>query len=132
MRVELAPIELDEVHLVHARDDVRDAEQRGDVRVPPRLREHAEARVDQDDGDVGGRRARRHVARVLHVPGRVGDDELAPLGREVAVRDVDRDALLALGLEAVGEEREVDLRARPGAARRAAHRGAATASSWSS
>ena len=44
-------------------------------------------------------------------PGRVGEDELAPAGREVAVRDVDRDALLALGLQAVGEEREVD---RPG------------------
>jgi hypothetical protein len=35
------------------------------------------------------------------VPGRVDDDERAPLGREVAVRDVDRDALLALGLQAV-------------------------------
>src|SRR5581483_160258 len=33
--------------------------------------------------------------------------ELAPRGREVAVRDVDRDALLALGAQAVGEEREV-------------------------
>jgi hypothetical protein len=41
------------------------------------------------------------------VAGRVGDDELA-LGRgEVAVRDVDRDALLALGAQAVGEQREV-------------------------
>ena len=40
--------------------------------------------------------------------GRVGDDELALARREVAVGDVDRDALLALGLEAVGEEGEVD------------------------
>jgi hypothetical protein len=29
----------------------------------------AVSRVDEDDGDVGGRRAGHHVARVLHVPG---------------------------------------------------------------
>ena len=34
------------------------------------------------------------------------------VGREVAVRDVDGDALLALGLQAVGQQREVDLAAR--------------------
>ena len=33
-------------------DEVRDAEQRGDVRVAARSAEHAEARVDEDDGDV--------------------------------------------------------------------------------
>ena len=41
-------------------------------------------------------------------PGRVGDDE-APLGGgEVAVGDVDRDPLLALGAQAVGQQREVE------------------------
>ena len=34
----------------------------------------------------------------------VGDDELALVGREVPVRDVDRDALLTLGLEAIDED----------------------------
>jgi len=54
-----------------------------------------------------------HVARVYsHVPRRVGDDELAPRGREVAVGDVDRDALLALGGEAVEQQREVEVRRR--------------------
>jgi hypothetical protein len=48
-----------------------------------------------------------HVPRVLDVPGRVGDDELAPGGREVPVGDVDRDALLALGPQAIGEQRQV-------------------------
>ena len=37
------------------------------------------------------------------------DDELARSGREVAERDIDRDPLLALALEAVDEEREVEL-----------------------
>jgi hypothetical protein len=42
------------------------------------------------------------------VAGTVGEDELAPGGLEVAVGDVDRDALLALGAQAVREQREVD------------------------
>ena len=50
-------------------------------------------------------------------PGRVGDDELAARRREVAVRDVDRDALLALGAQAVGEQREVRVVEAPVAAR---------------
>ena len=82
-----------------------------DVAVPAGLREHALARVDQDDGAVGGRGAGGHVARVLLVARRVGDDELALVGREEAVGDVDGDALLALGREAVDEQREVELAA---------------------
>ena len=74
----------------------------------------AVARVDEQDRDVGRRRAGRHVARVLLVARRVGEDELAARGREVAVGDVDRDALLALGPQAVGEEREVDRAGRRG------------------
>ncbi len=42
-------------------------------------------------------------------PRRVGDDELALVGGEVAVGNVDGDALLALGGEAVDQEREVDV-----------------------
>ena len=61
-------VEVDEVHLVDGEDDVRDAERRGDERVAPRLLDHALARVEQDDRDVGGRGARDHVARVLDVP----------------------------------------------------------------
>ena len=98
-----------DVHLVHRHDELGDAQKPCDEGVATALRQHPEARVEQDDGDVGGRRPRGHVARVLHVAGRVGEDVLAPLGGEVAVRDVDGDALLALGGEAVGEEREVDV-----------------------
>ena len=65
-------------------------------------------RVDEDDGRIAAGRGGDHVPRVLLVAGRVGDDELALARREIAVGDVDRDALLALGLEAVGEEGEVD------------------------
>ena len=72
---------------------------------------HAVARVDQQNRQVGGGRAGRHVAGVLLVARRVGQDELAPRGGEVPVGDVDGDALFAFGLQAVGEQREVD---RPG------------------
>ena len=76
--------------------------------VPPRLRQHALPRVDEHDRELGGGRAGDHVARVLDVAGRVGDDELAAGRREVPVGDIDRDVLLALGAQAVGEQREVD------------------------
>src|SRR3990172_147000 len=60
--------------------------------------------VKQDDGEVGGGRAGDHVAGVLLVARGVGDDEAAAGRGEVPVGHVDGDALLALGLEAVGEE----------------------------
>ena len=41
--------------------------------------------------------------------GRVGDDVLARVGGKEPVRDVDRDALLALGGEAVEKQREVEV-----------------------
>ena len=105
--VEALLVVVDEVHLVDAEHEVLHLQQRRDHRVAARLLEHALAGVDEHEREVGGRRAGDHVARVLHVPGRVGDDELAARRREVAVRDVDGDALLALGAQAVGEQREV-------------------------
>ena len=79
--------------------------------MPAGLGEHALAGVDEDHGDVGGRRAGDHVAGVLLVARGVGDDELAVLGREEPVGDVDRDALLAFGRQTVEEEREVEVAA---------------------
>ena len=64
-------------------------------------------RVDQDDGEVCGGSSCDHVARVLHVARCIGDDELA-LGRsEIAVRHIDRDALLAFGTQSIGQQTEV-------------------------
>ena len=81
------------------------------IAVPAGLGEHTLAGVDEDHGDVGGRRAGDHVARVLLVAGGVGDDELAVLGGEEPVGDVDGDALLALGRQAVEQQREVEVAA---------------------
>ena len=67
--------------------------------------------VQQYDGEFGGRRAGGHVARVLLMARRVGQNELALGRREIAIGDVDGDALLALGAQAVGEQRKIDLAA---------------------
>ena len=100
-------VPVDEVHLVHARDDVLDPEQRRQRGVAARLVDDPAARVEQDQGEVRGRGAGDHVARVALVARGVGDDERALLGLEEAVGDVDRDALLALGAQAVGDRGEV-------------------------
>ena len=77
--------------------------------MPARLLDHPLAGVDQDERHVGVGCTGDHVARVLGVPGGVGDDELA-LGRgEVAVGHVDGDALLPLGAQPVGQQRQVRL-----------------------
>ena len=98
---------IDEIHLVDRHHELGDAEQRADERVALGLLEHAPARVEQHDREVRRRGARDHVARVLPMTGAVGDDEPPPRRREVAVGDVDRDSLLALGAQAVGQQREV-------------------------
>ena len=86
-----------------------DLQQRGEKAVPLGLGEHAVARVDQDDGQFGRGGAGDHVARVLDVAGRVRDDELAPGRGEVAIGHIDGDALLALGAQPIGQQRQVDI-----------------------
>ena len=100
----------DEVHLVDRDDDALHAHERAHREVPERLRAHAARCIDQQHGDVGIRGRDGHVARVLLVAGSIGDDHAPAAGQvHVAVGDVDGDALLALGFEAVGEQGEVDL-----------------------
>ncbi len=79
------------------------------IGMPARLRQNALAGIDQHDREIGGGGAGRHVAGVLLMARRVGDDELALRRREKAVGDVDGDALLALGLQPVHQQREVDI-----------------------
>ena len=97
----------DQVHLVDGQHDAPHAHQVEDGGMPPRLLLDAAARIDQQDGHVGVRGAGRHVARVLLVAGAVDDDEPARRRVEVAPGDVDGDALLALGGEAVDQQAEI-------------------------
>ena len=92
-----------------ASDEVPHTEQRGEERVPPRLLGEHPVRASTS---IMARSAveapGHHVAGVLDVARGVGDDEFTRGRGEVAVGDIDRDALLALGAQAVGEQREVD------------------------
>ena len=108
-------IEVEQVEFVDGNDDVGAAQEFQNRAVAFGLRQKdgfAAGKIDarriyQDNGGIGGRCARYHVAGVLFVSGRVGDDEFA-LGRgEIAVGDVDGDALFAFGGKAVGEAGEV-------------------------
>ncbi len=106
--VEYLFVVVHQIHLVDSYDDVLNAEQGGDKSMPAGLPQYATARVHQDDREIRGRSAGRHVARVLLVPRRVGDDEF-PLGRgEITVSDVDGDALFAFGAQAVGEQSQIE------------------------
>jgi len=104
----------DQIHFVHRYQDMAHPQQRSDVRVPPRLDQHSLAGVDQHYRRVGRRGARRHVARVLLVPRRVRDDELASRRGKIPIGNIDGDALLALGAKPVGQQREIDLARRGG------------------
>ena len=82
-----------------------------DEGVAAGLGEHALARINQDDGEIGGRGAGCHVAGVLFMARRVGHDEFALVGGEGAVGHIDGDALLAFGGEAVHEKGEIEIAA---------------------
>ncbi len=87
---------------------MRDAEQRADERVALGLLQHPFARIEQDHRQVGRRGAGHHVARVLLVARAIGNDEASLECCEIAVGHVDRDPLLALGAQPVGQQRQVE------------------------
>ena len=100
--------EIHEVDLVHGDNHVRHAQQLQHGEVPAGLLQDTLAGVNKHDDGVRGGRARHRVLGVLHVAGAVREDEAAAVRGEVAVGDVDGDALFPLGAQAVGQQREVD------------------------
>ena len=85
------------------------AERRRDQRMAARLLRKTRLRIHQNEREVGGGSAGRHVARVLLMAGRIGDDELALLGGKETIGKIDGDLLLALGGEPVEQQREVEV-----------------------
>ena len=106
-RLEGGRVVVDQIHFVHRDRQRRDADEVGEQGVAPGLGREPLAHVDQQHGELGGGGGGDHVAGVLLVARRVGDDEGARAAAEVAVGDVDGDALFALGDQPVGDEREV-------------------------
>ncbi|MNH94734.1 hypothetical protein D3C73_473580 [compost metagenome] len=97
----------DQVDLVDRQHELPDAHQRRDRCVPTGLFEQADAGVSQKDGEIGGRGAGHHVAGILLVAGCIGDDEGAAIRGEIAIGDIDRDALFAFCLKAIEQQREI-------------------------
>ena len=100
----------DQIHLVHRDEHGLHTHERADGEVTMGLRTNAASGIDHQHGDVAVRCSDRHVAGVLLMPRGVCDEDAAAVGEvHVPVGDVDRDALLALGLQAVGQQGVVDL-----------------------
>ena len=109
--------EIDAVHLVDDDRDLPDAEQMQQIAVPPGLVAHAFQRVDDQHRAVGLRGAGDHVAQKFGVAGRVDQHDVARAGAETDLRGVDGDALVALGLQRVEQERPFKRHAAPRADR---------------
>jgi hypothetical protein len=100
---------INQVDLVDGQNDSLQTEPAAYGGMPPGLWQQPFAGIHQEHCHIGVARTSDHVAGVLLVPRTVGDNELAPRGIEVPVGDVDRDALLALGDKAVGQQRQIGL-----------------------
>ena len=109
--VEARLVEADQVDLVHRDRDLPQAQQLQDQRMAAGLLAHAFGGVDHQDGGLRLGDAGDGVLQELLVAGRV-DDDVAPLrGLEEDLRGVDGDALVALGLQRVEQERPFELAA---------------------
>ena len=97
-----------EIHLVDGRDSAANAQKRSYIGMAVSLCEQAFRRVHENNRQVRRRRSGGHVARVLFVARRVGDDELATRRAEVAIRHVNGNSLLAFRAQAVGQQRKVE------------------------
>ena len=97
-----------EVHFVYGDEQMADAEEGSDKCVPLRLRQQPFRSIDENHCQIGGRSAGRHVSCVLFMARCVRDDELSPRRAEIPVSDVNRDALLAFGAQAIREQRKID------------------------
>ena len=58
--------------------------------------------VDEDNCHIEGRSPSCHIARVLLMSGAIGNDEFSFCGRKITVGNIDCDALLTFGFEAIG------------------------------
>src|SRR6185437_8606964 len=90
--------EAHKVHFVERDQDGANSKQPRDVSMPASLRKHAFARIHEQNCNLRCRSSGDHVASVLFVSRRIGYDELAPRRGKIAVGNINRDSLFALGL----------------------------------
>ena len=86
---------IDKVHLVDRQHDIPDAEKRRDEGMASCLGKPPFARVDHHDRQRSGGGTDHHIARILIMSRGVGDNEVPLVRGEIAVSDIDGDALLS-------------------------------------
>jgi hypothetical protein len=111
--VEAPFVEIDPIHLVDDDGDLMDAEEMQQIAVAPGLVAHAFRGVDQQERGIGLRRAGDHVAQEFRMSGRIDQHDVARGGAEADLAGVERDALVAFGLQRVEQERPFERHAAP-------------------
>jgi hypothetical protein len=105
--------EIDPIHFVDDDGDLFDAEKMQQIAVAPRLVAHALQRVDDQKRAVRLRSAGDHVAQEFGVARRVDQHHVTRAGAKANLRGVDGDALVALGLQRIEQERPFERHAPP-------------------
>ena len=103
--LEARRVVIDAVHLIDDDRDLMHAEQLQEIAVAAGLLAHALDRVDDQQSRIGLRGAGDHVAQEFGVAGRVDQHHVARGRAETDLAGVDGDALVALGLQRVEQER---------------------------
>ena len=98
----LAPVH--QIHLVDGNHHMPDTQHVHDAAVAAGLGQHALAGINQDHCQFGAGGTGGHIAGVLLMAGRIGNDELAPGGTEKTIGHIDSDALFAFRLQAVQQQ----------------------------
>ena len=74
-----------------------------------RLGENPVDCIHEDNGDICGRRASDHIARILFMTGRVGDNEFTMIRRKETIRHIDRNALFAFCRQTIDKQCKVNV-----------------------
>ncbi len=77
--------------------------------MSPGLGLYAFTRINQDDRQITGRGAGGHITGILLVARRVSNNKFALIGREITIRHIDGNALLALRLQTINQKCQVNL-----------------------
>ena len=88
---------------------MRNLQQRSQKTMSFGLGEHTFARIDQYNCQFCRRCAGDHVARILNVAGRVGNNKFALRGGEIAVSYIYGDALLTFRTQTVSQQRQIHI-----------------------
>jgi hypothetical protein len=115
--VEALLVKTDPVHFVNDDRYLVNAEQMQQIAVATRLVAHPLRRVDDQESGVRLRRTCDHVAEELRMSGRVDQHDVARRGAEPDLAGIERDALVALGLQCIEQERPLERHAAPPADR---------------